>query len=68
MVHAEETAREKENSGANKKPAMNHDPRRRLERLAGQLTVSWHWLKDHSGHRENDIAETLANRGIDELN
>ena len=53
---------------ANKKPAMNHDPRRRLERLAGQLVVSWHWLKDHSGHRENDIAETLANRGIDELN
>jgi ribonuclease HI len=53
---------------ANKKPAMNHDLRRRLERLAGQQAESWHWVKDHSGHRENDIAETLANRGIDELN
>ena len=53
---------------ANEKPAMNHDLRRRLERLAGQHAESWHWVKDHSGHRENDIAETLANRGIDELN
>ena len=53
---------------ANKKATKNHDLRRRLERLAGQHAVSWHWVKDHSGHRENDIAETLANRGIDELN
>ena len=29
--------------------------------------VSWFWVKGHSNHRENDIADALANKGIDEL-
>jgi len=28
--------------------------------------VEWAWVKGHSGHRENEIADQLANRGIDE--
>ena len=29
--------------------------------------VSWFWVKGHSNHRENDIADALANKVIDEL-
>ena len=52
---------------ASKKPVKNDDLWRRLDELASQHDISWHWVKGHSGHRENEIADTLANRGIDEL-
>jgi ribonuclease HI len=29
--------------------------------------VEWHWVRGHTGHRENEIADSLANRGIEEL-
>jgi ribonuclease HI len=32
-----------------------------------QHDIAWHWVKGHSGHTENEIADQLANRGIDEL-
>jgi ribonuclease HI len=50
------------------KPVKNHDLWRRLLRLVGQHAVSWHWVKGDSGHRKSEIADTFANRGIDELN
>ena len=53
---------------ASKQPVKNEDLWRRLDKLAGQHEISWHWVKGHSGHRENEIADSLANRGIDELN
>jgi len=28
--------------------------------------IGWHWVKGHSGHRENDIVDRLANEAIDE--
>jgi ribonuclease HI len=30
--------------------------------------VDWECVKGHSGHPENERADALANRGIDELN
>ena len=46
------------------KPVKNADLWRRLDELNQLHQVSWHWVKGHSGHRENEIADRLANRGI----
>ena len=52
---------------ANKKPVKNADLWQRLEKAASSHEVSWHCVKGHSGHTENDRVDALANRGIDEL-
>lgn len=50
-----------------KKPVQNADLWCRLDELNQQHKVEWCWVKGHSGHRENEIADQLANRGVDEL-
>jgi len=52
---------------AGRKPVKNADLWRRLDELARQHRVEWHWVRGHSGHPENERADELANRGIDEL-
>lgn len=52
---------------AAKKPVLNADLWRRLDSVAASHELEWHWVKGHSGHRENEIADQLANLGIDEL-
>ncbi len=52
---------------AAKKPVKNADLWQRLDALTASHRIDWHWVKGHSGHRENEIADQLANRGIDEL-
>lgn len=52
---------------AAKKPVLNADLWRRLDSVAALHELEWHWVKGHSGHRENEIADQLANLGIDEL-
>lgn len=52
---------------ATKKPVLNADLWRRLDSVAALHELEWHWVKGHSGHRENEIADQLANLGIDEL-
>jgi len=49
------------------KPVKNIDLWKRLDQAAQAHEVSWHWVKGHSGHPENERADVLANRGIDEL-
>lgn len=52
---------------AAKAPVKNADLWRALDEMAAKHEIEWHWVKGHSGHRENELADALANRGIDEL-
>jgi len=52
---------------AARKPVKNVDLWKRLDEQNQRHVVQWHWVKGHSGHRENELADQLANRGIDEL-
>ena len=52
---------------ADKKPVKNQDLWERLDKEASRHSVEWHWVKGHSGHVENEIADQLANRAIDEM-
>lgn len=52
---------------ASKKPVKNVDLWQRLDALIEPHTIEWCWVKGHSGHPENELADQLANRGIDEL-
>jgi ribonuclease HI len=27
--------------------------------------ITWHWVKGHAGHVDNERADGLANRGVD---
>ncbi|WMS88483.1 ribonuclease HI [Pleionea litopenaei] len=52
---------------AAKKPVKNADLWSELDELVQRHQVNWHWVKGHSGHRENEIADELANKGVIEL-
>jgi ribonuclease HI len=52
---------------ADKKPVKNQDLWERLERAAQPHRVQWEWVRGHSGHPENERADRLANRAIDEM-
>ncbi|MFL2700796.1 MAG: ribonuclease HI [Gammaproteobacteria bacterium] len=50
-----------------KKDVKNKDLWLLLDKYVSMHEVKWFWVKGHSGHEENEIADTLANRGIDQL-
>jgi ribonuclease HI len=52
---------------AAKQPVKNQDLWERLERAIERHRVRWEWIKGHSGHEENERADALANRAIDEM-
>jgi ribonuclease HI len=52
---------------AARKPVKNVDLWQALDEENQRHEVEWYWVKGHSGHAENERADQLANRGIDEL-
>lgn len=52
---------------ASRQPVKNADLWQRLDEQNQRHQVEWHWVKGHSGHRENELADALANRGIDQV-
>ena len=50
---------------AARKPVKNQDLWKQLDSAAERRRVSWHWVRGHSGHAENERADALANRAID---
>lgn len=52
---------------ASKKPVANADLWRELDAQNSRHDVDWQWVKGHSGDPGNERADTLANRGIDEM-
>jgi ribonuclease HI len=51
---------------ADKKPVKNQDLWQRLDALAAEHDVDWHWVKSHAGHPGNELADQLANQGLEE--
>jgi ribonuclease HI len=49
------------------KPVKNQDLWQRLDAATQGHDIEWHWVRGHTGHPENERADQLANRGIDEL-
>lgn len=51
---------------AQRKPVKNADLWQRLETAISTHAVSWHWVRGHAGHVDNERADALANKAIDE--
>tara|TARA_B100000686_G_scaffold299923_1_gene334073 strand:- start:1837 stop:2274 length:438 start_codon:yes stop_codon:yes gene_type:complete len=51
---------------ANKKPVKNKKLWQQLDEAIKQHDVTWEWVKGHSGHPQNEKADELANKAIEE--
>lgn len=47
-----------------KAPVKNADLWQVLDQEQLRHQLEWRWVKGHSGHRENELADQLANQGI----
>jgi len=48
----------------NRDPVKNEDLWRRLDAAQKRHTISWHWVKGHAGHEQNERADELAREGM----
>jgi ribonuclease HI len=52
---------------AAKKLVKNKDLWQALDEATGRHEIDWRWVKGHNGNPGNEMADELANRGVDEL-
>ena len=53
---------------ASKQPVKNQDLWEKLDaEIQRHPNIEWRWVKGHSGHEENELADSLANQAIDIL-
>ncbi|MAM33708.1 MAG: ribonuclease HI [Micavibrio sp.] len=52
---------------ASKKPVKNKDLWQELDKMVSKHIVTFHWVKGHAGHPENERADSLARAGIDTI-
>jgi ribonuclease HI len=50
-----------------KSAVKNIDLWQQLDKAIIPHTIEWHWVKGHSGHKENEIVDMLANMAIDQM-
>jgi ribonuclease HI len=50
-----------------KKLVKNIDLWQQLDHEVERHNITWHWIRGHIGHPENEIADQLANKGVDEV-
>ena len=53
---------------ASKKTVKNKELWVELDSLIQKHSIIWKWVKGHSGHEENERADRLANRAIEQSN
>ena len=51
---------------ADNKPVKNADLWQQLDEEVKKHKISWHWVKGHAGHVENERADELARKGLKE--
>jgi ribonuclease HI len=51
---------------AGKDPVKNEDLWRTLDALCAQHRLEWFWVRGHAGHPENERADALARRGVEQ--
>lgn len=49
---------------ADKKPVKNVELWQRLDNALKPHQISWHWVKGHAGHADNERADELARSGM----
>ena len=49
---------------ADKKPVKNAELWQRLDEARRRHDITWHWVKGHAGHDENERADELAREGM----
>jgi len=51
---------------ANKKPVKNKELWEQLDNQKSKHHIEWKWVKGHSGHPGNEMADKLANEAIEQ--